>query len=234
MTRFASTLRLDVTLQFRNKFYHIGVMVALLGIFALRGLFDHQTLKIVLPVLYLIGLAGTTYFFIGGLVIFEKSERTIDSLIITPLRFQEYLLSKLVTLSALATVESVVITVATVGLDFHGPLLVSGIVLMAGFYTLLGYIVVLRYQSVTDFLMPSLAYSLILQLPFLPYFGVWENALFYLIPTQAPFLLMQAAFQPVENWQIVYGFGYSLLSIAFCVVWARRAFHHFIVLREGM
>ena len=83
------------------------------------------------------------------------------------------------------------------------------------------------------FILPAATVLIILQLPWLGLTGILPSMLWYLIPTTAPTLLLMAAFEPIEPWQMAYGFGYSLAVIALLFWWARRAFYTNLILRGG-
>lgn len=229
MNRLLATMRLDMTLQFRNGFYYVSAAVVVLFVVALRTFFDQAGQALALPALFLVGLAGSTYIFVAGLLLFEKGQRTLDGIIVTPLRSAEYLTAKLVTLTLLATLESLLITLLTYGFGFNPLLLIAGIAGMGLFYTLIGLVVVVRYESVTDFLLPSTLYTVGLQLPLIDYFGIWQSPLFYLFPTQPALLLMRAAFEPIATWQLAYAIVGSVAAVGATYLWASRAFDHFIV-----
>jgi len=104
---------------------------------------------------------------------------------------------------------------------------------MGFLYSLICFIVVFRYHSVIDFLMPSLILNLILQLPLLSYFQIWDVPILLILPTQGPLLLMQAACVQLEFTDLAYAIGLSLISIIVTAIWGYRCFDHFIRKGEG-
>jgi fluoroquinolone transport system permease protein len=62
----------------------------------------------------------------------------------------------------------------------------------------------------------------------------WLVGLLYLHPLQAPLVLIQAAFQPVRTWQILYAFIYSALMLTLIYSLALKAFRRFVILGEGV
>ena len=88
---------------------------------------------------------------------------------------------------------------------------------------------VVRYDSINEFLFPSVAWCTALMLPFLGYFGIWEEWPLYLHPIQAPLVLLEAAFRPVSGAEIVYGVLYAVLWIGLTFVLCLRAFHRFVI-----
>ncbi|MFQ5639405.1 MAG: ABC transporter permease [bacterium] len=185
------------------------------------------------PILLSNLLIGTFYFF-GGLVLLEKKEGTLEAQVVTPLRRWEYLASKVITLTLLSLVESLLVIFLIYGAEFKVIPMVLGISFAAMIYSLLGFIIVARYDSINEYLFPSFLYTLPIFLVFLDYFGLWKSWLFYLHPFQAPLLLMQFAFNPVEGWQVAYGLLYSAFWAGVVFVWSHGVFYRFIIKKEGV
>ncbi len=233
MSRLLATLRLDSRLQFRYGFYYAGIFVAVLWLALLMN-FSKDNMALLLPVFLLGNLAITTFYFMAGLVLLEKGEGTLEGLITTPLRTHEYLASKVATLTFLATAESLLIVLLAYGIQFRVVPILAGLITMSAILTLFGFIVIARYDSVTDFLLPSAFYTIWISLPVLDYFEIWPHWILYLVPSQAALLLMKAAFAPVEDWQLIYAVAYSVLWTALFYVWAQRRFLRFVIRREGV
>jgi len=109
MTRLWATLWLDCQLQIRNRFYLLSGIFAGIVILLMRYFLAGEILAQAIPPLFLITIAGTTYLFAGGMILLERREGTLQGITITPLRSWEYLSSKVISLSLLALVESLVI-----------------------------------------------------------------------------------------------------------------------------
>lgn len=231
MHRLRQTIQLDFTLQARNYYYHISLFTIALLSAILIYLFTPDQLAYAIPLLYLFGLGGTTYLFAAALILFEKQENCLEMLIVTPLRTEEYIWSKMITLTILGLFESVGIALVAYGGSFNWFFLVVGIVLMALTFVLLGIVVVVRYDTIYQFLMPTLLITLFLELPALHLLGFWETPVFYLIPTYPALLLMYQAFS--AEWlsllELIYGFVGSGLFIALLYEWSKRAFKQHIV-----
>ncbi len=233
MRRLLATIRCDIRLQFRNGFYYVAAFV-LIGWAGLFSQLPAVAWGRFLPALLLGNLIAATFYFIAGLVLLEKGEGTLEVQVITPLTTWEYLASKVITLAALSLIESVIIVCLAQGLDFGVFPLVMGIVVASAIYVLVGFVAVARYDSINEYLFPSMIYSTILVLPLLHYFGLWEHWLFYLHPLQAPLILMKAAFEPVADWQMVYGLACSAVWLVPIFLWSKRSFLSFIVIKTGV
>ena len=241
MTRLASAIKTDVRIQVRNRLYIIGPVTALAVGFLMAQITTAADLVRVIPVTMILVVGGSTLLYVAGLIIFEKDEGTLNAVIVSPLRTGEYLLSKIVTLTLLATVESAIIIGPLLAIirsrealpPFDLPLMLAGIVIIGVIYTLTGITLIARYDSVTDMIVPLACIGGILQLPFLYFLGLVTSPAFLLLPTSAPTLLIQAAFRPLAAWEWAYALGYSAL-VTVGLAWAAvYAFRTQIVLKAG-
>ncbi|MFC1549798.1 hypothetical protein ACFL46_00715 [Candidatus Neomarinimicrobiota bacterium] len=153
---------------------------------------------------------------------------------VTPLRPKEYLASKVISLSLLALVEAFALVIFGFGTDVDLILLFGGLAFTSTQFILLGFIAVVRYDSINEYLFPSFIYTLPLFPPFLAYYGVFNHWLVYLHPLQAPLILTKAAFVPVPEWQLIYGLIGSHLWVILIFIWGRRAFRKHIISAEGI
>ncbi len=234
MSRFASTLRLDLLLQLRYGFYYAAAFVTPFWIAMLLPLPD-SVLQIAVPLVVFAELAVIGYYFIAGMVLFEKGERTLYALVCTPLRFGEYLTSKLATLTMMAVAASLVVVTAGYGIGFDLTLFIPSVVFVSLIALLAGFISVLPFDSITRYLLPSQPPLAVMSLPLLPFLGLWQSPAFYLIPTHGALLLLGGAFgaTSLTVWQILYAVLYQFLWVFILVLVARRTFDRYVVRRGG-
>jgi fluoroquinolone transport system permease protein len=90
-----------------------------------------------------------------------------------------------------------------------------------------------RYQQITDFLVPVLVIAFVLQVPLVHFMGIIEHPAFLIIPTSAPTLLMQGAFVQLTAWEWVYALTYTAALIIGLTIWAYRAFNTHIIMKVG-
>jgi fluoroquinolone transport system permease protein len=233
MTRLLSAARWDVSLQFRNGFYYVSAFTAVVMIVLLKQV-DGVDFGYWWPAIITGNLTINAFYFMAGIVLLEKGEGTLEAQIVTPLRPWEILGSKVLTLGLLSLFETLAMIVIIQGVNFNWLLLVTGIVLYIAILSLYGFIVVVRYDSIGEFLLPSALWTLGFSLPLLYYFDIWRSWIMFLHPLQGIFVLLQAAFASVSAWQIVYGILYSILWTAILMVLSLRAFHKFVVVKEGV
>jgi fluoroquinolone transport system permease protein len=225
--KFLSIFRWDVTLQGRQGFYYAALMVTVLWCVVLLQLPPDGRLFL-LPLIIFLDLSIFGFYFMAGLLYLEKGEGVLEALVVTPLPRLTYLLSKVASLTLLAMLIVVAVVLVAYGPAINWLVLLSGVVLNSGVLILIGFILAVRYRTISEFLIPSAIYLLPTQLPLLDYLGLWEGWPLYLIPTQATMLLIQAVFVPIAPWQYIYAFGYLIVT-AVVVTWlALRAFDRFI------
>lgn len=232
MSRFISALKMDFKLQMRYGFYNAAAFVSLVWIAALTAL-PKEHLKLALPFIIFADLGIVGLIFISGQVLFEKGERTIYALVTTPMRFKEYLWAKLISLSALAWLISIIVALFTYGTEIDFVLFSLGIILMSILVMLVGIYGVAPYSSISSYIMPLQLYLLVLNIPLLEYFGWLESMLFYLIPTKGSLLLLKGGFQPISFWEILYSVIYQIIWIAFLIRKASSRFERYIVAQKG-
>lgn len=232
MSRFVSTVRLDLLQQLRYGFYYAAGFVTLLWIALLYAL-PETVEEVAVTFVVFTDIAAVGYVFIAGTVLFEKGEKTLFALLSTPLRFREYLASKLATLTALAIVMSLVVIGVGYGFVFDPALLVLGVLFTSLISLLVGFIFVAPFDSISEYLIPGQLPTLLIVAPLVYFFGIWESPIFYLIPTQGSLLLLGGAFGITQllAWQIVYAVLYQLLWVAGLTLLARRVFDRYIVAR---
>jgi len=235
VTRLASALRLELTLQVRQRFLHAAVFSGLIWLAVLlplsRGLRPVAEPYILLGDTCIIG-----FFFVAGAVFFEKQERTLGAVISTPLRFWEYLTAKLAPLVLISLFVAVIVPAISNGTGFRLLPLVVATVLGTLLMLLVGFATSLPFASISDwFLAATIPLALMTVPPVLFYSGVWPNAVTYLIPTQGPLLLFGDAFHQISlaPWQVLYAVGYPTLCIA-GLWWAAKAmFVRYVVAQSG-
>ncbi|PMP78637.1 MAG: ABC transporter permease [Roseiflexus castenholzii] len=233
MKRLLITLYWDIVRQYRNGFYFVSVFVAALTALVLRQ-FDAVDWSIWWPPILLENLVINAFYFMAGIVLLEKGEGTLEAQIITPLRDYEYLLAKVISLFVLSALESLALILIVSGPAFNWLWMLLGIAGFVAMYAFYGFFVVSRYDSITEFLLPSALWTLGFSLPLLAYFDLWQHWSLFLHPLQAPLLLIHAAYAPLPAWQLAYAVVYTGVWVGIGYVIGQRAFYRFVITKEGV
>ncbi len=232
MSRLTAILKMDVLLQKRYGLYYAAAFVTLVWVAVLTAI-PSDVVRPALPYVIFGDLVVIGFFFIAGQVIFEKTERTIYAMVVTPLRFREYLTSKLATYALLSLLASLVIAMAGAGLNFNLYYLALGVVLTALINTAVGFISVAPYRSISSFLVPSQLYLLVLGLPVIHFAGLINFPLFYLFPTMGSLYLLVGAFGNITAGQAAYGVFIQVVWIIILFRISRYRFERYIVEQKG-
>lgn len=176
---------------------------------------DNQLLDQLLPVIILMDTTMMAVLFIGATMFFEKSESTISTLLVTPIRSSELIGSKIIANAIhtlLATMLVVVVFQFTRGVNVQYGYMILVLLLVSSFHTLLGLIFSYVSKDFTSMLVNTMIYTFVLVIPtLLVSFGVLQGDVWQwilrLTPTTAAETLIQAAFGgAIDGW-----FWYSLL-----------------------
>lgn len=229
MTRLAASLQYDVVRMTRYGLVAVSVFMVVFWGVILGLLLDGAATVAPLAVpTFLIGnTLITTFYFMAALVLFERSENTLSALIVTPLRFGEYLLSKASSLALLALLENLFVVVLLFGPDFDWLLLLIATFGVGLFYAWAGFVVILRFDSINTFLLPSTLFVVIFALPLLAHFGISGRWLFAWHPVEPFLTLMRTAYVQGSLWELTYGLvgasGWTVAAFAL----ARHRFSKF-------
>ena len=238
MSNLKNMLKWEFKLLYRYKIIHISILSVFLYFLTTQAIEDMNR-PIFHSLLLFFDPATIGIMFVGALVLFEKSENVLQALVITPMKTNDYLLSKITSLTILSCVSAIIfILLLNIfgGIDFNIFFLASGIILTSILLILLGFILVSRLKSINEYLLAMALFFLALTFPpMLHLSGLYENMIFYLWPTHASLLIFRGVFNEavLETWEIAYGIIYQIVWIGLLFFLARRAFYKHIVSTGG-
>jgi fluoroquinolone transport system permease protein len=157
--------------------------------------------------------------FIGALVLLEKQQAVIQSLFVTPLEPSQYIWSKTISLTLIATCMSLLVYLPAWTFNAYTPLLLACIAFTAGTFVLLGLGLSARIDTINQYFGLQMGVSMVLILPVLPYLLLDQHPLFLFLPYVASLDLMLGARAPLPLWRI-------LLDVVLLVVWGYVAFRY--------
>jgi fluoroquinolone transport system permease protein len=231
---FTSALRLELRLQRRYGFLYAAAFSGVLWLALLLPI-PYPYRDVAAPLVLFGDLAIVAFFFIAGALFFEKNERTLFAVVVSPLRFGAYLAAKVTTLTLLSAALSFAIILPVHGFAFSVVPMLTGVVATAVLLLLLSFVTAVPYTSITDWLVPSTFWLALVNVPLLHYSGLWEHPVVYLVPTQGSLILLGAAFGQLHPapWEYAYAVGYPSVWIAVLALLARRLFDRYVVAGEG-
>jgi fluoroquinolone transport system permease protein len=233
MTQLKTMLKWDVILQSRYKIIHLSILSVIIYYMSLVAIPSMNTTEFKTLYLFmdptLIGI-----MFVGALVLFEKTENTLQALTVTPMETRTYFFSKIISLTVLSVISAFLFVFLAHGFDFHYLYMIAGIVLSSVFLILVGFLMVARCKSINEYLALMMVVFLLLFVPpLLDISGIYENVIFYLWPSQASFLLFNGVFGTISLTDTIYAVVYLSIWIVGCYVLAKKAFYTHIVVGGG-
>lgn len=231
MNRLLAHIRLDLTLQYRYGLYAVSLAMVLIWGVLLSLIVGAWALDraVLVPAFLVVNLIITTFYFAGAMLLLEKDEGVLPLLATTPLRGAEYLLSKALTLALLALIESLSIVALIFGPGFNWGALVGGTLLLGAFYTLAGFIFMARYDSLSEYLIPSTGMVMMLLLPLLGHFDLIDERIFFAHPVAPALALLRAASGAGSGREIIYGMIGLTIWLAASFVWAHRRYYRYFL-----
>jgi fluoroquinolone transport system permease protein len=225
----ASMIRWYLLLDYRYRIIHVALLTVILWTLVLQGIPFLNTGRVVAALLFL-DPTILGFVFIGALVLFEKSDRSLEALTVTPMRVGAYLLTHIATLTTISVIASLVLVVLNQGIFFSYLYFFIGVILTSVLFILVGFIAVSRFSSVNEYFITAAVYTAIFNIPLIHHFGLAESWVFYLFPTQASLLLLTGIFEPLALWEVGYAILMLSASIGISYLFAKRMFYTHIIL----
>lgn len=224
--------------QMRHGFYLVYLIFSVIYIAILKSI-PGEFSAVAHPLIILSDPSVLGVTFIGGLLLLEKRERTLQSLFVTPLTVDEYFIAKITSLTLLALVASFTITLVVRGLAFNPMPLFLAVFFSSVFFTLVGLIVVSRTKTVNGYFIMLVPFVIVIFLPvaaYVPFLAgnaFLTNPVFSFFPTSAALTLIDGACFGMTT-------GRAITSVITLALWtapayiiARAYFTRYIILRVG-
>lgn len=229
--RLAATVVIDLHRQLTEGFWLVAVLTALLVAAVLRA-FDVPW-DTFWPLIVLADLTVTAFYFAAIQVLMQHSEGTLDAQLTTPLRAWEYLLCLAASLGILSLVEMSVLVVIGFGWRLNWPVYLAAVIITAILYVVYGLIAVSRYRSITQFLLPSGAWTAGFAIPVFPLFGAPTGWWMWLHPLQPVVVLIQVAFGDRQALWIAPALGATLVWLMIGFKLATLRYRRFAAVGHG-
>lgn len=225
--RLGALIRADIRLQVRQGFYAAYLVVAVAYVIALRAA-PEPIGRWLLPLVLLSDPALLGFYFVGGLLMLEREDRTLEALFVTPVHTGEYLAAKAISLTLLALLACAAIALAS-GLPIRLFPLLAGVLATAPLFVFIGVIAASRTASINRYMFTSILYIVPLCVPLIEYFGVARGTIWIVMPMGAALRFFAGAVEPRSGWELA-GAAASLLAWnAVACAWARRWFERHVI-----
>jgi fluoroquinolone transport system permease protein len=164
----------DIRFQFKYGFYFLYVIFAAVYISLLFALPDAWRVKTAVLMIFSDPAAMGLYF-MGAIVLFEKSEQVLNSIAISPVHPSEYVLAKLVSIALISTLVGLIIGISSgiIGNIFEFTV---GLFLCSCLFSSLGLSIAAKITTLNQFIIATIPAELVINIPAIAYlFGYKSN-----------------------------------------------------------
>lgn len=213
--RLVSMIRNDVKFQLRYGFYVIYAIICIFYIGILAAL-PESIRKTVAIILIYSDPAALGLFLMGAMILLEKSERILQTFAVSPVRVEEYVVAKTLSLAFTATIIAGILAVAA-GIEHY-----LATAIFAGFtsvlFTLLGIALAANIRTLNQFIIITTPFEIIMFVPALFYLFGKQGEIMRLLP---PNICM--GFLMEVHWNLWIESGILLFTIGILFWWAVTA-----------
>ena len=224
--RIPNAVQLFLLAQWRCRFPHVYLGMALLTVLAFRLAIPEQYAESLVPAFLLAEPGTLALTLVAALAYLERGERSVTALAVTPLRSGEYVLALVLASALVATLAGMLIHGGVLGIDLRLLPLLPVLLLTTTLAGFLGLGLSTRFSDFTRFLVGGLMPAMVvIQLPYLSHFGLVPRLAFAWVPSDAALFGMANLAHPTPDPRDVGLYAALLLvynGIAFR--WARRSF----------
>ncbi|WP_033165340.1 hypothetical protein [Clostridium sp. KNHs205] len=170
--RIKSLLIGDIRFQFKYGFYFLYLVFTILYIcllYVLPARWREQGAVLMV----FTDPAAMGLFFMGAIVLFEKGERVLDSIAISPVKSMEYVISKLVSIGLISTIVGLLIGLG--GGVISNPLLfAAGVFFGSCLFSAVGLMVAANIRTLNQFIVATIPAEIIINLPAIAWLFGWK------------------------------------------------------------
>jgi len=207
----------DMRFQFKYGFYFIYVVLSILYILLLSA-FPESWREKAAAILIFSDPAAMGLFFMGAIVLLEKSQGVLNAVAVSPVKTSEYIISKVVSLCIITEIVALVLALAAGG--EHLLLTLVGTALTSIIFTLIGIIAGTKVKSLNQFIFIIIPIEIVCFIPPIFYiFGSGQGIWYY--PFNALISMVDG-----KSDNLIIGGLLVLILIALLDVWAYKNTEH--------
>lgn len=160
--RLGRLIRGDIHFRWKYGFYFIYFILTLLYVCAIAALPEHWKNNIAAIMIYS-DPAAMGLFFMGAIVLLEKSQKVLNAMVVSPVKVSEYILSKTVALIAISTIIAMILGLVSGSNHLLG--IAVGTALTSAIFTMLGIIAATRISNLNQFLIVIMPIEIVCFVP---------------------------------------------------------------------
>lgn len=216
--------------------------VVLLFWLLLAYFLEGEALLQFMPLIFFMDSIMMTILLVGATLFYEKKEHTINSIMVSPVTEDEFLLSKIIVnaVNSLISVAFISIAVYLIKeVTFNYLLVIPAVITVTVLHTIIGIRLSYSAKDFTSHLINYMLYVFIFVMPpmfaLLGVIGESIGRFFILLPPEASGILINAAFRETELWKILFGYAYlAILSVLLYFYMVKPKFNEYLMKETGV
>ncbi len=185
--RFLNVFKFNIKQQYRYGFYMLYLFLA--AIYSLIiFLLPESWKEMAVAIIVFFDPAEVGLYFMGGILLLEKSQRLPSAIAVSPIRAWEYVAANVTAMTIIAVMAGMII--GTIGGAANMTRLIIGTILCAVLFTMLGIAIATVISDLNQFVLATLPVILILQITPMFYLFNKSNMVLKSFPTAAIIDLM--------------------------------------------
>ncbi|MTI95774.1 MAG: hypothetical protein FH749_09880 [Firmicutes bacterium] len=191
--------------------------VVLLIWIGLAWLLDVDELMMFIPIILLMDTTMMTIVLVGATMFYEKKEHTVNSILVSPVREDEYLISKVIVNIINSMITLIALSIAVYfmkDVTFNYLLATGAVVVITAVHTVIGIWLTYYAKKFSSMLVNYIIYIFAFLVPtvlaMLEVIGEQAANFLIILPPDASLTLLNAIFNDVEPWRVIFGFAYLL------------------------
>ncbi|HPM21105.1 MAG TPA: ABC transporter permease [Thermotogota bacterium] len=206
----------DIVFQYKYGFYFLYSILTVFYIGVAITLPQSWREKIVILMIFT-DPAAMGLFFMGAIVLFEKSQKVLDSLAVSPVKPIEYVVSKLLSLAFISTSAGLAIAMAS-GLPVNLFTLTISLFCSSCLFSSFGLIIAAKATTLNRFILATIPIEITVMFPAVGYLFGWRPIWGLVHPGVCMMeVCLQGSFVPVA-FGILFGWTVLFLFFALAVI----------------
>lgn len=188
--RKINVIKGDMIFQWKYGFYALYFLMIIIYL-VVFSFFKGDIKDTIVSICVYSDPAAMGMFFMGALILLEKSQRIINSIAVSPVTAEEYILGKLISIGIISEIVGIVLMIQRSPVNYF--LCAVGIFAGSVIFSLCGIIVGAKIQSLNQYIIWTLPFEIVGFVPVILYrIGfLWDNRLMLLHPGCAVMQLLE-------------------------------------------
>ena len=188
--RKINVIKGDMIFQWKYGFYALYFLMIIIYL-VVFSFFKGDVKDTIVSICVYSDPAAMGMFFMGALILLEKSQRIINSIAVSPVTAEEYILGKLISIGIISEIVGIVLMIQRSPVNYF--LCAVGIFAGSVIFSLCGIIVGAKIQSLNQYIIWTLPFEIVGFVPVILYrIGfLWDNRLMLLHPGCAVMQLLE-------------------------------------------